>query len=119
MGVGALNGFEYVAIMAGETRSASRTITRSVLVAAPIIVLMFILGTGSARQSDIGDCRRARGRAAVRERGGDRGAIRKPRGPAPDRGEGRPDNPRWRRDLSDQRRHVLRTGERRDGAFQS
>ena len=47
MGLGALSGFEYVAIMAGETRSASRTITRSVLVAAPIIVLMFILGTDS------------------------------------------------------------------------
>ena len=47
MGLGALSGFEYVAIMAGETRSASRAITRSVLVAAPIIVLMFILGTDS------------------------------------------------------------------------
>jgi len=47
MALGALSGFEYVAIMAGETRSASRTITRSVLVAAPIIVLMFILGTDS------------------------------------------------------------------------
>ena len=45
MALGALSGFEYVAIMAGETRSASRTITRSVLVAAPLIVLMFILGT--------------------------------------------------------------------------
>jgi amino acid transporter len=47
MALGALSGFEYVAIMAGETRSASRNITRSVLVAAPIIVLMFILGTDS------------------------------------------------------------------------
>jgi len=47
MALGALSGFEYVAIMAGETRSAGRTITRSVLVAAPIIVLMFILGTDS------------------------------------------------------------------------
>jgi amino acid transporter len=47
MGLGALSGFEYVAIMAGETRSASRHITRSVLVAAPIIALMFILGTSS------------------------------------------------------------------------
>ena len=47
MALGALSGFEYVAIMAGETRRASRTITRSVLVAAPIIVLMFILGTDS------------------------------------------------------------------------
>src|SRR5207237_10466296 len=47
MALGALSGFEYVAIMAGETRSASRTITRSVLVAAPVIVVMFILGTDS------------------------------------------------------------------------
>jgi glutamate:GABA antiporter len=47
MALGALSGFEYVAIMAGETLSAGRNITRSVLVAAPIIVLMFILGTDS------------------------------------------------------------------------
>ena len=47
MALGALSGFEYVAIMAGETRSASRTITRSVFLAAPIIALMFILGTDS------------------------------------------------------------------------
>src|SRR5438445_79496 len=47
MALGALSGFEYVAIMAGETRSASRTITRSVILAAPIIALMFILGTDS------------------------------------------------------------------------
>src|SRR5438445_799895 len=47
MALGALSGFEYVAIMAGETRSASRTITRSVFLAAAIIALMFILGTDS------------------------------------------------------------------------
>src|SRR5438105_1818238 len=47
MALGALSGFEYVAIMAGETRSASRTITRSVFLAAPIIALLFILGTDS------------------------------------------------------------------------
>jgi len=47
MGLGALSGFEYIAIMAGETRSASRNISRSVLVAAPLIALMFILGTDS------------------------------------------------------------------------
>jgi len=47
MGFGAFGGFEYVAIHAGETRSPSRTIGRSVMVAAPVIVLMFILGTGS------------------------------------------------------------------------
>jgi amino acid transporter len=47
MAVGALAGFEYVAILAGETRSPARTIGRSVIVAAPIIALMFILGTSS------------------------------------------------------------------------
>jgi glutamate:GABA antiporter len=47
MGFGALGGFEYVAIHAGECRDPVRTITRSVLVAAPIICIMFILGTSS------------------------------------------------------------------------
>jgi amino acid transporter len=47
MTVGALSGFEYVAIMAGETRDAARSIGRSVAIAAPIIALMFILGTSS------------------------------------------------------------------------
>ena len=47
MGFGALGGFEYVAIMAGETHAPGRTINRSVLIAAPIIALMFILGTSS------------------------------------------------------------------------
>ena len=47
MAVGAMSGFEYVAILAGECRSPARTIGRSVLVAAPIIALMFILGTSS------------------------------------------------------------------------
>ncbi len=47
MAVGAMSGFEYVAILAGECRSPARTISRSVLVAAPIIALMFILGTSS------------------------------------------------------------------------
>ncbi len=47
MALGAFSGFEYVAIMAGETRSAGRTITRSVFLAAPIIALMFILGSDS------------------------------------------------------------------------
>ena len=45
--VGGLSGFEYVAIMAGECRSASRTIAQSVVISAPIIALMFILGTSS------------------------------------------------------------------------
>ncbi len=47
MGFGALGGFEYVAIFAGESRSPARTITRSVVIAAPIIALMFILGSGA------------------------------------------------------------------------
>jgi len=47
MGFGALGGFEYVAIHAGEARDPVRSIGRSVMVAAPIIALMFILGTGS------------------------------------------------------------------------
>jgi amino acid transporter len=47
MGFGAFGGFEYVAIHAGECRNPVRTIARSVVVAAPIIVVMFILGTSS------------------------------------------------------------------------
>lgn len=47
MGFGAMGGFEYVAILAGETHAPARTIGRSVLIAAPIIALMFILGTSS------------------------------------------------------------------------
>ena len=47
MGFGALGGFEYVAIHAGECRNPVRTIGRSVVIAAPIIAVMFILGTSS------------------------------------------------------------------------
>src|SRR6516162_1011225 len=47
MTVGALSGFEYVAILAGECRSAARSIGQSVAISAPIIALMFILGTSS------------------------------------------------------------------------
>jgi amino acid transporter len=47
MALGAFSGFEYVAILAGECRNPARTIGRSVALAAPAIVLMFILGTGS------------------------------------------------------------------------
>jgi amino acid transporter len=47
LAVGALSGFEYIAILAGECRAPARNITRSVLISAPIIVLMFILGTAS------------------------------------------------------------------------
>jgi amino acid transporter len=47
MGFGALGGFEYVAIHAGECRRPARAIARSVAFAAPIIAVMFILGTSS------------------------------------------------------------------------
>src|SRR6187401_3132932 len=47
MGFGALGGFEYVAIHAGECRNPERSIARSVALAAPIICVMFILGTSS------------------------------------------------------------------------
>ncbi|MCA1594332.1 MAG: APC family permease [Acidobacteria bacterium] len=47
LGFGALGGFEYVAILAGECRSPARSIGRSVMIAAPLIALMFIMGTSS------------------------------------------------------------------------
>ncbi|HWW75993.1 MAG TPA: APC family permease, partial [Pyrinomonadaceae bacterium] len=47
LALGALTGFEYVAILAGECRTPARNIGRSVVIAAPVIALMFILGTGS------------------------------------------------------------------------
>ena len=47
LSVGALSGFEYVAILAGETRSPARDIGRSVIIASPVIALAFILGTSS------------------------------------------------------------------------
>src|SRR5580765_5813846 len=47
LAVGALSGFEYVAILAGETRAPARDIGRSVLIASPVIALAFILGTSS------------------------------------------------------------------------
>src|SRR5437588_9872772 len=40
LAVGALSGFEYVAILAGETRAPARDIGRSVIIASPIIALM-------------------------------------------------------------------------------
>ena len=47
MALGALSGFEYVAILAGECRAPSRTIGQSVLIATPVIAAMFIFGTSS------------------------------------------------------------------------
>ncbi|MBZ5611842.1 MAG: APC family permease [Acidobacteriia bacterium] len=47
MSMGAFSGFEYVAILAGECKNPARNIGRSVLIASPIIALMFILGTSA------------------------------------------------------------------------
>jgi amino acid transporter len=47
MGFGALGGFEYMAILAGETNAPARSVTRSVFIAAPVIALMFVLGTST------------------------------------------------------------------------
>ena len=47
LGFGALGGFEYVAILAGETHAPARAVRRSVIIAAPVIALMFILGTST------------------------------------------------------------------------
>jgi glutamate:GABA antiporter len=44
---GALSGFEYVAIFAGECRSPARNLTRSVLITAPFIALIYVLATSS------------------------------------------------------------------------
>jgi amino acid transporter len=47
IGFGALGGFEYIAILAGETRSPARAVGKSVLIAAPIIAIMFVMGTAT------------------------------------------------------------------------
>ena len=47
MTFGALSGFEQVAIFAGELRSPGRNLARSILFTAPVIALMYILGTSS------------------------------------------------------------------------
>ena len=44
---GALCGLEYVAILAGESKQAVRSIGQSVWISSPIICAMFILGTSS------------------------------------------------------------------------
>jgi amino acid transporter len=44
---GALSGFEYVAIFAGECRHPARNLTRSVLITAPFIALIYIFATSS------------------------------------------------------------------------
>jgi amino acid transporter len=47
MALGEMSGFEFVALMAGETRDPERNIPRSVVIATPLIALMFILGTAT------------------------------------------------------------------------
>jgi amino acid transporter len=47
MCVGAFAGFEYMAILAGETRSPASALKKSVYYAAPVITLFFILGTAT------------------------------------------------------------------------
>ncbi len=45
MTFGALTGFEYVAVFAGESRDPGRNLARSILFTAPLIALLYILGT--------------------------------------------------------------------------
>jgi glutamate:GABA antiporter len=45
MTFGALSGFETVATFAGESRNPGRNIARSILLTAPIIAVLYILGT--------------------------------------------------------------------------
>jgi amino acid transporter len=45
--LGALSGLEYIAILAGETKSPVRNIGLSVVISSPIICAMFIFGTGA------------------------------------------------------------------------
>jgi glutamate:GABA antiporter len=47
MTFGALSGFEYVAIFAGESRNPARNIARSIIITAPVIALIYILTTSA------------------------------------------------------------------------
>jgi len=47
MTFGALTGFEYVAVFAGECRNPERHLPRSVWIAAPIVALVYILATSA------------------------------------------------------------------------
>jgi glutamate:GABA antiporter len=47
MTFGALSGFELVAIFAGESHNPGRNLARSILFTAPVIGLLYILGTSS------------------------------------------------------------------------
>jgi glutamate:GABA antiporter len=47
MTFGALTGFEYVAVLAGECRNPKRDLPRSVLLTAPVVALTYILATSA------------------------------------------------------------------------
>jgi amino acid transporter len=47
MTFGALSGFEIVAVFAGESRNPGRNLARSILFTAPLIALLYILGTSA------------------------------------------------------------------------
>lgn len=47
MTFGALTGFELIAIFAGESRNPGRNLARSILFTAPLIALLYILGTSA------------------------------------------------------------------------
>jgi glutamate:GABA antiporter len=47
MTFGALCGFEYAAIFAGESRNPARNLTRAIFISAPIIALLYIFGTSA------------------------------------------------------------------------
>jgi amino acid transporter len=47
LAVGAFAGFEYMAILAGETHAPASAVRKSVYIAAPVIALFFILGTAT------------------------------------------------------------------------
>jgi glutamate:GABA antiporter len=47
MTFGALTGFEIIAIFAGESRNPGRNLARSILFTAPLIALLYILGTSA------------------------------------------------------------------------
>jgi glutamate:GABA antiporter len=47
MTFGALCGFEYAAIFAGESRNSARHLARAILIAAPLIAILYIFGTSA------------------------------------------------------------------------
>jgi glutamate:GABA antiporter len=47
MAFGALTGFEYVAVFAGECRRPERNLPRSILLSAPLVALIYILATSA------------------------------------------------------------------------